>query len=505
MNKPGIVYLIGAGPGDSGLLTLKAQAVLKQAEVIVYDRLVNPRLLAYAQETAKKIYVGKAVGHHCMAQTDINQLLIRLAQAGKIVARLKGGDPLVFGRGGEEALALKAQGLPFVFIPGVTSALAVPTYAGIPVTHRQLATSFAVITGHEDPAKEASSLRWSGLATAVDTLIFLMGVENIKTITENLLMHGRAATTPAAFIRWGTKAEQFTLVTTLGEAAHAAQEAQLKPPAIFIVGEVVALRQQLNWFETLPLFGKTIVVTRARPQASVLTGQLEQLGAHVLEVPTIKIAPPPDPAPLEQAVKNLSAYQWVIFTSVNGVEHFFAALHKQGLDSRAFAAAKLAAIGTETAAALGRQGLRVDVVPKTFQAEALAEALAPHLQAGHKVLLVRAQQARDVLPQNLKALGARVNTVAAYQTLADTTQREALVTALQQNKVDCLTFTSSSTVRNLATALESNLNLLQKTTIAAIGPITASTCRELGLNVAVQASEYTIHGLVQALAAFYKE
>jgi len=504
MNKQGIVYLIGAGPGDIGLLTLRAKEVLEKAEVVVYDRLADPQLLAFAP-AAEKIYVGKASSHHSMPQAEINKLLVKLAAEGKTVARLKGGDPLVFGRGGEEALELKKHKLPFVFVPGITSAIAVPEYAGIPVTHRQLATSFAVITGHEDPAKGTSSLKWAGLATAVDTLVFLMGVENIVTITKNLLAYGRAADTPAAFIRWGTKAEQETLVTTLGQAAQLAQTTQLKPPAIFLVGSVVTLRQDLNWFEKLPLFGKTIVVTRARTQASKLTRQLANLGAKVWEIPTIKILPLDDFTLLDKAISQLASYHWIIFTSVNGVESFFQRLKAKGLDSRSFAHAKLAAIGTATAAALLHEGLRADVIPATYKAEDLLAALKPYIQTGKKILLARAQKAREVLPQGLEALGAQVDTLAVYKTCPDCTSAPELSAALRQGSLDCITFTSSSTVNKLVNILGPDAALLNKTTLAAIGPITAATCQKHNLEVKITAQEYTIEGLVQALTAYYKE
>lgn len=291
MTKKGIVYLIGAGPGDPGLLSIKAMECLQSADAVVYDRLADPRILAYAKPSAEMVYVGKASAQHTMRQPDINKLLVKLATEGKIVARLKGGDPFVFGRGGEEAIELLEAKLPFEFVPGITSAIAVAEYAGIPVTHRNVAASFAVITGHENPDKQTSSINWSGLATAVDTLVFLMGVENLGNITQQLIAHGRSADTPAAVIRWGTKPEQKTLVTTVGQAAADVAAAQLKPPAIFIVGEVVKLRDQLNWFENKPLFGKTIVVTRARAQASTLTKSLEKDGARVIEVPAIKIVP----------------------------------------------------------------------------------------------------------------------------------------------------------------------------------------------------------------------
>ena len=323
MTKQGKVYLIGAGPGDPGLLGLKAKECLETADAVVYDRLADPRILAFARKDAEMVYVGKASANHTMRQPDINKLLVKLAAEGKTVARLKGGDPFVFGRGGEEAIELLEAGLPFEFVPGVTSAIAVAEYAGIPVTHRHVATSFAVITGHEDPTKGASTINWQGLATAVDTLVFLMGVENIEKISSRLIENGRSADCPAAVIRWGTHPEQRTLVTTLGKAAADVKANNLKPPAIFIVGDVVNLRKQLQWFDNKPLFGKTVVVTRARAQASDLTKKLEAQGAKVIEVPAIKIVPADDYAPLDAAIADINAYKWLVFTSANGVEYFF--------------------------------------------------------------------------------------------------------------------------------------------------------------------------------------
>jgi uroporphyrinogen III methyltransferase / synthase len=505
MIKNGKVYLIGAGPGDPGLLSIKAMECLQTADAVVYDRLADPRILSYAKKDAKMVYVGKASAQHTMRQPDINNLLVKLAAEGKIVARLKGGDPLVFGRGGEEAIALLEAKLPFEFVPGITSAIAVAEYAGIPVTHRNVAASFAVITGHEDPTKGASTINWSGLATAVDTLVFLMGVENLTNITQQLIAHGRSAETPAALIRWGTKPEQQTLVTTLGKAAADVAAANLKPPAIFIVGNVVKLRDQLTWFDTKPLFGKTIVVTRARAQASAITKRLEADGARVIEVPAIKIVPPANFAPLDKAIDDLVMYKWLVFTSVNGVASFYDRLFKAGKDSRALAHLKIAAIGSETALALNAKGIYADVVPSAYKAEDLAKAMAPQIKQGDRILLARAKVAREILPETLRSLGAIVDIVAAYETVTDCPNRETLVEALKNNKVDLVTFTSSSTVTNLLSALGDNAALLQKVKTAVIGPITAATCEKHGLTADITATEFTINGLVEAINTYYKE
>lgn len=499
MTKQGKVWLIGAGPGDPGLLTIKGKECLEKAEVVVYDRLADPRILAYVNPDAERIYVGKASSHHIMKQPDINKLLVKLAGEGKQVARLKGGDSFVFGRGGEEALELSKAGLPFEFVPGITSAVAVPEYAGIPVTNRQVATSFAVITGHEDPTKGASTINWSGLATAVDTLVFLMGVQNLQHITKELIAHGRSADTPAALIRWGTHPEQRTLETTLGAAYADVQKANFKAPAIFIVGKVVSLRKQLAWFDKKPLFGKTVVVTRARSQASKLTAALEAEGAKVLEVPSIKLVPPTDYKPLDTALARLNTYQWLIFTSVNGVIAFFARLTKQGKDVRALSACRIAAIGSATAAALCCHGLVADVVPASFKAEDLLEALTGKVQKGEAVLLPRAQTAREVLPEGLRKLGVDVDVVPVYATIADDSDKEVLLAALRIGGVDYITFTSSSTVTNLLQVLGKDKSLLDTVKIVAIGPITAATCAHAGLKVTATAVNYTIEGVVAAL------
>ncbi|MDY6029671.1 MAG: uroporphyrinogen-III C-methyltransferase [Acidaminococcaceae bacterium] len=506
MSKVGKVYLIGAGPGDPGLLGLKAKKILRTADTVVYDRLADPRILAFASDSAEKIYVGKASANHVMRQPDINKLLVRLASEGKIVARLKGGDPFVFGRGGEEAIELKEAGFPFEFIPGVTSAIAVAEYAGIPVTHRGVATSFAVITGHEDPTKGESSIKWKGLATSVDTLVFLMGVENIEKISRELIANGRSADCPAAVIRWGTHPEQRTLITTLGEAATEVRRTGMKPPAIFLVGEVVKLREQLRWFDNKPLFGKTVIVTRARAQASALTEKLEALGAKVLEVPVIKMVPCSDFSVLDMAVENMSSYKWLVFNSTNGVEYFFSRLHQLGKDSRCLAGVKIAAIGSATVKILKEYGLLADIVPRTYKAEDLADALAEVTEPGDKVLLVRAAEGRNVVPDKLNELGVKVTVAAAYQTVAEYSGHDELMKILTGDDEDLIvTFTSSSTVTNLLNMIDGRRELLEKTKAAVIGPITASTCRANGIEPAVEAEEFTIDGLVEAIKEYYEQ
>ena len=483
------VYLTGAGPGDAGLLTVKALDIIKRADIIIYDRLADESILNYASPTAELIYVGKSAGNHSMAQSEINQLLVDKAVGNKIIVRLKGGDPFVFGRGGEEALTLAENKIPFEIVPGVTSAIAVPAYAGIPVTHRGIATSFAVITGHE-MNDERSNIRWDKLAVAVDTLIFLMGVANIGRITQRLIENGRDPNTPAAVIRCGTRINQRTLLTTVGNAAVDVEREGLTPPAIFIVGKVVELRDQLKWFETRPLFGKKIVVTRARAQASELTRKLNELGAQCIEIPTIKIVEPTDHyQALDRAIEHIKTYDIIIFTSVNGVDKFFARLVNKGLDIRTIKA-EIAAIGSATEKALRAHGLVADFVPGEFRAEALIKLLRDKVN-GKDVLIARAEEARSILPIELRRMGASVDVAAAYKTIDVKNDIEG--------DADWITFTSSSTVKNLVKNF--GVELLSKTKTAAIGPITADTLRSYGVEPTVIAEEYTIDGLINAVVS----
>ena len=498
--KRGSVCLAGAGPGDPGLISSRALECIKQADAIVYDRLVSPRLLELARQDVELVYVGKASNRHTLRQDEINELLVRLAKENKTVLRLKGGDPFVFGRGGEEALYLRGQGIDFEIIPGITSAIAVAAYAGIPVTHRSIATSFAVFTGHEDPEKTESGLNWDKLATAVDTLVFLMGVENLPFITSQLMSHGLRVDTPVAVIRWGTTPDQETLVTTLGRAVADVEKRKLLPPAILIVGEVVRLREGLRWFDTRPLFGRNILVTRAREQASRLSAGLEEAGAHCIEAPAIRIAPPETYADLDRAIANLPSYTWTIFTSANGVEAFFARLNFAGKDTRHFGNTKVAAIGSATASALARFGIAADVVPEEFRAEAVVEALAGRIGPSDRILIPRAEQARDVLPTELAKCGAAVEVVTAYRTVSGDADGKAVAGMLAAGKIDLVTFTSSSTVTNLLSLLgEQGRKLLSGVELACIGPITAETCRNHGLEPALVADEYTINGLTESI------
>lgn len=503
----GMVFLVGAGPGDYRLISMKAVDCLKMADVVVYDRLADERILQWAPDDAEYIYVGKASSNHTMRQEDISQLLVDKAKEGKCVVRLKGGDPFVFGRGGEEGILLQENGVLFEIVPGITSAISVPAYAGIPVTHRAVATSFAVVTGHEDPAKGKSNMRWEHLSTGVDTLVFLMGVANLPYITAKLMENGRSTDTPAAVIRWGTKPEQRVLITTVGTAAEDVAKAQLKPPAIFLVGEVVNLRKKLQWFDEpkmRPLFGKTVLVTRARAQASKLTARLEQLGAKVIETPAICMEDPADSyESLDAAIEHLNAYQWLIFTSANGVGRFFSRLFKDGKDTRALGYVQIAAIGSATAEKLLQYGIKADVVPQEFRAEGILEALYGKLPPHAKILLPRAQEARELLPEKLREAGHTVDVVAAYRTVAATIDAESLKAKLAGGEIDLVTFTSSSTVTNFI-KLVGSAGMLGAVKTAAIGPVTADTAKANGIEPDIVAKEYTIDGLVESIKESFK-
>ena len=487
------VYLIGAGPGDVDLLTLKAKSLIEQADVIVYDRLADNKLLNFASEESEKIYVGKAPGQHTMKQEEISQLLVDLAGRFNNIVRLKGGDPFVFGRGGEEALLLKENDIPFEIIPGVTSAIAVPAYAGIPVTHRGIATSLAVVTGHE--MSEKSTLRWDKLSTGVDTLIFLMGIANMAEITQRLIAHGRAADTPAAVIQNGTKAEQRVLITTVENAAADVQRQQITSPAIFIVGEVVKLRDSLKWFDTKPLFGKRILITRARSQASKLSAMLSALGAKCIEMPAIKIVNPSDDyKAVDTALEQIHRYDFIVFTSENGVKHFFEHLRLKNLDTRSLANSKIAVIGSATSVELSSHGINADFVPTEFRAEAIVELLKDKVK-GKRVLIPRAEEAREVLPQELIKFGADVEVVSVYKTIS------AIEGTINLEDIDLVTFTSSSTVKNLVNAV--GVEALKDIKTAAIGPITAEALKKFGINIDIEAEEYTINGLVESILKHY--
>jgi len=503
--KKAKVYLVGAGPGDPGLITVKGKECIETAEVIIYDYLAAPALLNHAAENAEVIYVGKKGGDHTLSQDEINALIVEKAKAGFRICRLKGGDPFIFGRGGEEAEVLAAKGIPFEVVPGVTSAIAAAAYAGIPLTHRKLAATLAFVTGHEDPHKEVSSIDWESLGRGIGTQVFFMGVKNLPDITQKLIAHGKSPATPVALIRWGTTPSQQTVTGTLDDIAERVKEAGLKAPAIIVVGDVVLLRENLKWFETRPLLGKRIVVTRAREQASDLVKQLADLGAECLQYPTIRVIPAADTDPLDNAIGRLSAYDWIVFTSVNGVKFFFERLFESDRDVRALNHLHTAAIGPVTSQKLRTFGLKSDILPKNYRAEAVVEAFRKEDLQGKNVLLPRAAEARPVLPVELRKMGAEVDEVTTYLTENVADNVDLLIEQLTQKSIDLITFTSSSTVKNFKALLPSEKfrNLLDGVTIASIGPITTDTAEKLGFEVHITAPTYTIPGLCDAILKHY--
>jgi len=504
MNRKGIVYLIGAGPGDPALLTIKGKEYLEKADVIIYDYLVNPILLRYAKEGAEKIYVGKEMGHKEMPQSEINRLLIDKAKTGNVVARLKGGDPFIFGRGGEEAEELAKFEIPFEIVPGITSASAVPAYAGIPLTHRDFTSSFIVATGHEDPGKEKSNLSWEALAKTA-TVVFLMGVRNIEENMKKLIEHGKSPDTPVALITWGTFPRQQTITGTIGEIGKIVKERKIKPPGVIVVGEVVSLRKTLNWFEKKPLFGKRILITRARKQASVLVNLLHEQGAEVIEFPTIEIVPPKSWDDMDRAIKGLSTYDWIVFTSVNGVFSFFERLRNKGRDVRDLKGIKIATIGEQTAKAVEDFGLNVDMVPDDFRAEGVIEGFKETDIKGRKILIPRAKEAREILPLELERMGAEVDVVAAYETKKpDSKEIEEVREMLKKGRIDIITFTSSSTVKNFLSMLGRDTKTFAGPVVACIGPITAEPLKELGIEPEIICRKYTIEELVREIVDYFE-
>ena len=501
---PGTVYLVGAGPGDPGLITVKGLHCLEAADVVVHDRLVDERLIARAPAAAEVIDVGKVPSESGNPQADTNALLVARAREGKRVVRLKGGDPFVFGRGGEEAEALAGAGIPFEVVPGVTSAIAAPAYAGIPLTHRDYASSVTFVTGSESPEKSDSAVRWDRLAQSGGTVVVLMGFESLPSIADKLTQEGLAADTPVALVEWGTEPYQRTVVGTLADIAERAARSAIAPPVVAVIGEVVKLRGKLRWFDDRPLFGKRVLVTRSRPQASTLSELLALAGAQPLEVPTIEVRELEDYGELDAAVDSLATYDWVVFPSSNAVEAVFDRLLRMGRDSRAFHSARLAAIGPATAASLETRGLIADFVPKEFVSESVAEGMRHRVTREHRVFLPRSDIGRETLGRGLAALGAEVHEVAAYRTVKPDGSGPRLTEVLSKG-VDAATFTSSSTVKNLADLLNGDLSPLRSVTIACIGPVTASAATEVGLNVDLVAKEYTVAGLVETLKAHFAE
>ena len=501
----GKVYLVGAGPGDPGLITLKGLECINRADVLIYDFLASSVLLKHASKNAEIIYVGKKGSDHTFSQESINALIVEKAKIGLTVTRLKGGDPFIFGRGGEEAEVLVQAGIPFEIVPGVTSAIAVPAYAGIPLTHRKFTSTLAFITGHEDPTKKESSIDWKALAKGIGTLVFLMGVKNLHHIREGLISHGMHPDTPAALVRWGTTAKQVTVTGTIDTIVELKNAKGIKPPAILVVGHVVGLREKMQWYETRPLMGRSIVVTRSREQASDLVRRLSDLGAECLECPTITVVPPDDLKPLDMAIENLSSYDWLMFTSVNGVNFFFNRLFEKNKDVRALNHVRTAVIGPATAKRLFDFGLKSDIVPESYRAESVVEAFAREDISGKRILLPRAKEARQVLPLELTKMGAVVDDVTAYCNQAVKDDADIVLKRLKERTIDMITFTSSSTVKNFRALLPSEGldTLIQGVTIACIGPITADTARNLGFDVHIVAESYTIPELCEAIQQYY--
>lgn len=505
--KMGFVSLVGAGPGDPGLLTLRGLECLRRAEVVIYDHLVNERLLGYVPAGAELIYAGKRGGQHALEQEEIAALLFDRAKKGKRVVRLKGGDPFLFGRGGEEAEDLVSSGVPFEVVPGVTSAIAVPAYAGIPLTHRRYTSTVGFITGHEEASRKDSRIAWDKIATGLGTLVFLMGYGQLKSITAMLMREGRDPKTPVALIRWGTTPSQETLVGTLKDIAQRAEEAHFAPPVIIVAGEVVRLRSALNWFERRSLFGKRILVTRAREQASFLIKLLEAEGAEAIPLPVIKIQPLADYQKLDRAVAEIENYDWVIFSSVHGVACFWQRLRKMGKDARALKGIRLVAIGPVTAAAMQGHGLEPDLIPLEFRAEAILESMQKEDLRGKRILLPRAAKARDLLPKELRQRGAKVQVVETYRTVRAAGDFRGIRERLRRGEIDVITFTSSSTVQHFMEGMGKKGidSLAKRPFIACIGPITAATAKEYGLKVAIQPQEYTIPSLVKAISSHFEK
>ncbi|MAE10519.1 MAG: uroporphyrinogen-III C-methyltransferase [Dehalococcoidales bacterium] len=501
--KNGKVYLVGAGPGDPDLISVKGINCLKKADVVFYDRLLNERLLNAAPAEAERIDVGKVAGKHTKPQDEINRLLAVKAREGKTVVRLKGGDPFVLGRGGEEGEFLKQNSILFEVIPGITSAIAVPAYAGIPVTHRGVSSSFAVITGHEDPSKATSSINWEKLATGVDTLIFLMGMGNLEEIVARLVEQGRPVTTPAAVIQDGTRPEQVTVSSSLENIVSRAQERHLVSPAIIVIGEVAGLRDRLSWFENRPLFGKRILVTRAAHQASALSQLLSEGGAQTTELPAIEIRPVDDPKELDRAILNLKEYHWIIFTSANSVAAFWQRLGELKQDSRALTGLKIGAVGPATAKSLEPRGIIADFVPKVYSSQGIVEGLEKLDIDGQRFLLPRVDIADQALMEGIERLGASADEVPVYRTVPATEAMTRAKELLLVGEIDAITFTSSSTVSNLVAAFGEHPVLTDGTKVACIGPKTAETAVKAGLKVDIMASEQTIPSLVTALEDFF--
>ena len=501
MKRLGTCYLVGAGPGDTGLVTLRAKEVIERADVLVHDALINPELLLWTKPECRKIHVGKRAKDHTMPQDQINALIVEETKAGRNVVRLKGGDPMIFGRGGEEAAELAAAGVPFEIVPGISSTIAGPAYAGIPVTHRDHNTQLTIFTGHEDPTKGFSSVDYAQLAKAPGTKVFVMGVARLREITSSFIEHGADPQTPAAITQWATTAAQRTVTGTLATLADLAESANIAAPAVTVIGDVVRERKHIQWFETRPLFGKRIVVTRTREQAGVLSKGLAELGADVIELPTIRIEPPEDKRTFAELVTHAHEYDWIIFTSPNGVERFFDAFFSVYDDARTLGNPRIAAIGNGTAAKIREYRIGVDLIPKTFVAEALVEAFKEQSVENQTVLWVKAADTRDIVGEGLVNLGAILDECIAYRTVPETEDPTGAKARLTESGADLITFTSASTVDHF---FDLHLAWPDGCVAGSIGPVTSAALRKHGIEPAFEASPHDIPGLVAATRRYFK-
>jgi len=496
MKNSGICYLVGGGPGDLGLVTLRAKECIENADVLVYDALSNPELLGWTKPGCVKIHVGKRAKDHTMPQDQINALIVEQTKAGKSVVRLKGGDPMIFARGGEEAAELAAAGVPFEIVPGISSSIAGPAYAGIPVTHRDHNTQLTIFTGHEDPTKGYSSIDYAQLAKAPGTKVFLMGVARLREITGAFIEHGAEAQTPIALTRWATTGSQKTIVGTLETIADIAEAENFSSPAVAVIGDVVKEREKINWFEKRPLFGKRIVVTRTREQAGELSKALRDLGADVIELPTIRIELPEDRQGFAEMVTHAHEYDWLVFTSPNGVEKFFDAFFATYDDARSLGNPRIAAIGAGTAAKIREYRFAVDLIPERFVAEGLIDAFKKESVENLTMLWVKAAESREVVGDGLVALGAIVDECIAYRTVPETEDPTGAKARLAEEGADLITFTSGSTVDHFFAL---GLDWPEGCVAGSIGPVTSSTLRKHGMPPAFEANPHDIPGLVSAI------